>query len=291
MTRPPPDAAGEARRPVPADDRLRVLLAALEESELEGIWTLALRCKPDADGFVAASRDRRIDCISREWRAVHGHTVLNRMRAPHALPWKRILIDVADKLNPGWRWTSFSMSDAHSEEAIEQAILRMYDERIRQMWAKMKPAKREKLALALDAEFDRITESLNLAGVTIGLRSVTVTSLGHAISAGLLSGAGALALAQGAGSFLVGGLLGGVLYQLGLWIVVRLFGVWTGAQIVAGGSAATIGTVLVSAPAAAAFVANALMATSYRKTVPATLRLLTAHELRRQVANLEARER
>jgi hypothetical protein len=258
MTRPPPDAAGEARRPVPADDRLRVLLAALEESELEGIWTLALRCKPDADGFVAASRDRRIDCIS--------------------------------KLNPGWRWTSFSMGDAHSEEAIEQAILRMYDERIRQMWAKMKPAKREKLAQALDAEFDRITESLNLAGVTIGLRSVTVTSLGHAISAGLLSGAGALALAQGAGSFLVGGLLGGVLYQLGLWIVVRLFGVWTGAQIVVGGSAATIGSVLVSAPAAAAFVANALMATSYRKTVPATLRLLTAHELRRQLANLEARK-
>jgi len=77
------------------------------------------------------------------------------------------------------------------------------------------------------------------------------------------------------------------LYQLGLWLVVRLFGVWSGAQLVAGGGAAAIGGALLSVPAAAVFVANALMTTSYRKTIPATLLLLSAHELRRQFADLK----
>jgi uncharacterized protein YaaW (UPF0174 family) len=77
------------------------------------------------------------------------------------------------------------------------------------------------------------------------------------------------------------------LYQIGLWIVVRIFGWWSGAQLVSGGGAAVIGGVLVSAPALIAFIANALMSTSYRKTIPATLSLLCAHEMRKQLAELE----
>lgn len=39
-------------------------------------------------------------------------------RSDHELPWKRILIDVADNLNPGVGWTDFRMDDGRAEEAI-----------------------------------------------------------------------------------------------------------------------------------------------------------------------------
>lgn len=86
---------------------------------------------------------------------------------------------------------------------------------------------------------------------------------------------------------MVGGLLGGALYQIGLWLVVRIFGWWSGAKLAIGSGAATIGGALVSTPALIAFAANALMSTSYRKTIPATLSLLCAHEMRRQLAAME----
>jgi uncharacterized protein YaaW (UPF0174 family) len=264
------------------NDRLLTLLSGLDDSELLAIWTKALLCEPDEDHFDKATHQQRVDLISMEWRAIHGHTLANQFRDPHALPWKRILIDVADKLQPGLGWTAYLMDDAHTEQEIEADIRRMYDQRVQDMWAKMSPTEREKLAQTLDGEFNAAASALTRTGKVAGLRSITVSSLGSGISAGLLTGAGALALAQGTTSMLVGGLLGGTLYQLGLWLVVRLFGFWSGAQLVASGGAAAVGGALLSAPAAAVFLANAVMSTSYRKTIPATMALLMAHELRRQ---------
>ena len=263
-------------------DRLFTLLSELDDNELQSIWSNALQCVPGKDTFDNATHLQRVDLISMEWRAIHGHTLRNRFRAAHALPWKRILIDVADKLRPGWGWTSYRMEDAHTEEAIEADIRRMFDERIQGMWAKMSPTAKEKLALTLDGEFNAAASTLTRTGKIAGLRSITVSSLGSGISSGLLTGAGAYALAQGTTSLLVGGLLGGALYQLGLWLVVRLFGVWSGVQLVASGGVAAVGGALLSAPAAVIILANAVMSTSYRKTIPATMALLVAHELRRQ---------
>jgi uncharacterized protein YaaW (UPF0174 family) len=274
-------------KPLQNSDRLLTLLSALDDSELQAIWCQALRCELDRASFDKASRQQRIELISMEWRSVHGHTLMNMFRDEHALPWKRILIDVADKLRPGMAWTSYTMDDEHSEEEIEADIRRMYDKRVQDMWAKMSPTDKEKLAQTLDGEFNAAASALTRTGKVAGVRSITVSSLGSGISAGLLTGAGALTLAQGATSMLVGGLLGGALYQIGLWLVVRLFGYWSGAQLVAGGGAAAVGGALLSAPAAVLFVANALMSTSYRKTIPATMQLLMAHELRRQFDELK----
>jgi len=274
---------------MPHNDRLITLLSALDDDELRPIWVDALRSDSDDHEYVAGTKQGRVRCISKEWRAVHGHTLRNRFRKDHELPWKRILIDVADKLHP-WQypfWTSFKMSDRHTEAEIEAVILRMHDDRIRQAWGKLTPAKQEELAQTLNAEFNATAAALGRTAQGAAARNITVTSLGSGIAAGLLTGAGALALAQGSASLVVGGLFGGALYQLGLWLVVRLFGVWSGAQLVAGGGAAAIGGALLSVPAAAVFVANALMTTSYRKTIPATLLLLSAHELRRQFADLK----
>jgi hypothetical protein len=273
---------------MPFNDRLFVLLSELADQELQQLWGEALRCKLDHDDFATGSRDWRIGCLSKEWRAAHGHTLLNLTRSPHELPWKRILIDVADKLKSGWGWTSYRLDDDHTEEEIEAEILRLHDERIREAWDKLSPEEREKLATAIDDQFRRTAKVVNDSSRVAGARAVTVTSLGNGIAAGLLTGAGALALAQGSGAALVGGVLGGTLYQLGLWLVVRVFGVWSGAQLVAGGGAAAIGGALLSAPAAAVMAAHAVMNTSYTKTIPATLTLLTAHALRRRLAELES---
>jgi uncharacterized protein YaaW (UPF0174 family) len=267
---------------MPNNDRLLSLLAELNDQELEQIWVSALRCSLEKEAYSQGDRTHRIASISKEWRALHGHTLVNLTRSEHELPWKRILIDVADKLNPGFGWTQYRLDDAHSEADIEADILRMHDERARQAWDKLSPAKKEEMANALDQEMNAAAVGLSKAGAR-ATGSVNVASLGQGISAGLITGAGALTLAQGSGAALVGGLLGGPLYQLGLWVVVRVFGVWSGVQLVGSGTAAAVGGALVSAPAAVAFAANALMSTSYRKTIPATVSLLVAHELRRQV--------
>lgn len=269
-------------------DRLLNLLNELTEQELLSIWTKALRCEPDDKDYALGSHASRVRAISMEWRSIHGHTLMNLRRSSHELAWKRILVDVADKLNPGLLWTAYKVDDHHTEPAIEQAIRRMYDESVQRMWAKMSPDARERMAQALDQELDATAASMMKSSQVIALRSVSVSSLTSGISAGLLSGAGALAIAQGTTSLIAGGLLGGVMHQLGLWLVVRIFGFWSGAQLAAEGGLAAVGGALLSAPAAAAIAAQAVMAPSYRKSIPATLMLLGFHEARRQVEALGA---
>lgn len=272
---------------MPFNDRLFVLLSELEDQELEGIWAQALRCKPDYNDYASGSRDWRVACISAEWRAVHGHTLRNRLRSPHELPWKRILVDVADKLNPGWFWTGYRLGDNTREEEIEADILRMYDERARKMWENMPTEKRKELAQALNNELKAVSSEMGRVSKGIAARSVTVTSLGNGISAGLLTGGGALMLAQGAATTYFAGLVGGgVLAQLGLWITVRILGKWAGLKLVLTGGAAQIGARFVYWPLAVVMTADLFMQTSYRKSIPATLILLSSHELRRQIAAL-----
>ena len=272
---------------MPYDDRLFKLLGQLDARDLQGIWEVALKCKPEHEDFALGTREWQVACISEEWRAVHGHTMWNIRRGKHEMPWKRILIDVADKLKPGWRWSDYRMEDDHSETQVEAMILRYFDERAKTAWAAMTVEQRAKLATSLDKELADTSSHIGKTVKIASAKSITVASLGSGISAGLLTGAGAVTLAQGAGSFALGGALGGTLYQLGLWLVVRLFGAWTGVQLVASGGAAAVGGALLSAPAAVAFAANAMMSTSYRKTIPATLMLLTAHQLRSLLADLE----
>jgi uncharacterized protein YaaW (UPF0174 family) len=268
-------------------DRLFMLLSELDENELANIWTQCLRRKPADEFFAEGGQDHKVIVISKEWRAVHGHTLLNRFRNDHDLPWKRILIDVADKMKPGLRWTEFRIDDDHAEEEIETAILGFFDELVKLQWEKLSEEDRQTMVNNINVSLDHTAEVIRSKGNRAEFAPVTVSSLSAGIGTGLLAGGGALLVAQATAAGVVGGLLGGVLYQIGLWIVVRIFGWWSGAQLVSGGGAAVIGGVLVSTPALLAFSANALMSTSYRKTIPATLSLLCAHEMRKQLAELE----
>jgi uncharacterized protein YaaW (UPF0174 family) len=272
---------------MPGNDRLFQLLSELDDAELMNIWATCLGKTPEDEYFEPGSKDHKVIVISKEWRAVHGHTLLNRFRNDHDLPWKRILIDVADKMKPGLGWTDFKLDDDHTEEKVEAAILGFFDELVKLQWEKLSEEDRQKMVDNINDSLDHTAEVVRAKGNRAGFAPVTVSSLSTGIGTGLLAGGGALLVAQATASGVVGGLLGGVLYQIGLWIVVRIFGWWSGAQLVSGGGAAVIGGALVSAPALIAFIANALMSTSYRKTIPATLSLLCAHEMRKQLAELE----
>ncbi len=264
-----------------------MLLSELDDNELANIWTQCLRMKPDDEFFTEGSKDHKVIVISKEWRAVHGHTLLNRFRHDHELPWKRILIDVADKMKPGLGWTEFKIDDEHTDEEIEAAILGFFDELVKLQWENLSEEERQTMVNNINESLDQTAEVISAKGNRAGFAPVTVSSLTSGIGAGLLGGGGALLVAQTTAAGVVGGLFGGVLDQSGLWIVVRIFGWWSGAQLVSGGGAAVIGGALVSAPALVAFIANALMSTSYRKTIPSTLALLCAHEMRKQLAEME----
>lgn len=272
---------------MPYNDRLFQLLGDLDATELQAIWEKAFRCKPSDEEFNKLSHELRVSLVSAHWRAAHGHSLPNLWRDSHALPWKRILIDVADKLKPGLGWTPVTLDDPITEPALEAMILGFFEERVRVAWAAMSPEEQQKLADQMNTAMSTTDAIATGQARKAGIGHVTATSLTSAIGGGLVTGAGVVALASGTTTFAIGGLLGGTLYQLGLWLVVRMFGVVSGAQLMASGGAAAVGGALLSAPAAAAFVANAAMSTSYRKTIPATLMLLCAHELRRQVAELE----
>ena len=129
---------------MPYNDRLYQLLNDLDDSELEDLWVHGLQCKPDDAEFRELSHELKVDRISTEWRAVHGHLPRQLRWGTQTLSWKRMLIDVADKLNPGWGWTSFREDDPATEPAIERKILELLEERCRAVEAERAKKQAEK---------------------------------------------------------------------------------------------------------------------------------------------------
>jgi|JI10StandDraft_1071094.scaffolds.fasta_scaffold533675_2 uncharacterized protein YaaW (UPF0174 family) len=81
--------------------------------------------------------------ISAEYRAVAGHSFMNIFRGKHDLPYKQILIDVADKLSPDMGWTNFTLNDKYTEEDIENEIMEYLKNKIEKEMSKLSPAKRK----------------------------------------------------------------------------------------------------------------------------------------------------
>lgn len=124
---------------MPYDDRLFALLRGLDGDELRHIWVDCLQQCPKQKVFAQSSHELRVEWVSRVWRTEHGNFVRNVMRGEHALPWKQILIDVADKLRPGIGWTPYKLNDAHSEAELERVVLDMYDDRLGEDWPQLTP--------------------------------------------------------------------------------------------------------------------------------------------------------
>src|SRR6266404_7232184 len=89
------------------------------------------------------------DEISKGYRRAAGHELPNIFREAHELPYRRILVDVADKLKPGLMWSDFTMTSRHPNMKIEDSILEFIAKRVDEELARIPPAERMAKARAV----------------------------------------------------------------------------------------------------------------------------------------------
>ena len=266
------------------DDRLFELLRNLSDQEMQTLWVDGLRNKVDSNEFESRSREGKIELISRDLRESAGHSIANTIRKlrqgkEHALPWKRVLIDVADKLRPGWRWTPLLLGDEVGEREIEQKILKYLDDRSKAEWDKLDDAKKTALVGDINAKIETEHKAVRAGVDRAAAVRVTRDGLGAALGAGLLTGGGFAALAGGGAGGLLGGLLGGLTTQIGLWLVLQFAGWTTGLRLAVGGGLGLIGLGAIAFPAVGVGVGLGIMGTSYRKTVPSVVLILASNQV------------
>lgn len=113
--------------------------------------------------------------ISKEYRSAAGHSLINIIREDHELPYKLILIDVADKLYPGFFWTDYSFDDDSTEEEIEEEIEKYLSERAQQEWDKLSPLEKK-----------RREEQLKKELVTAGYAQANINSIMAMLASGTI---------------------------------------------------------------------------------------------------------
>jgi hypothetical protein len=225
---------------------------------LEVATELELRRLADIVGLADASAKRRdvlVEQLSSGLRAAAGHSIRNLFRGPHDFPYKQMLIDVADKLAPGWTflsWTSYRLNDTHSEEEIEEAIWGFYEAGINLEIASLPLEKRKELAEKTKAELQRFGYSdAVIAQVTGVIGGATASLAGPALAYQI-----ALSTASGVA-----------------WLKLWWFG-YASAAAAWGASGVLFG--LLYLPVLGWWLGN----TAYRKTIPATLKLIEIRKLR-----------
>src|SRR5690348_16918730 len=105
---------------MPRGDTLWKPLESARRKELEKLAEIV--CLPDVEPKPEAVL---IEGLSKEIRCAAGHFINNLFRGPHDFRYKQMLIDVADKLAPGWTflsWTGYKLNDDHSELEVEETV-------------------------------------------------------------------------------------------------------------------------------------------------------------------------
>jgi len=205
--------------------------------------------------FQAKPRAVLVEQLSEEIRSAAGHSILNWFRHEHAFPYKRMLIDVADKIAPGLTplsWTEYRRNDRHTEIEIEETIWRFFEEKINKRIAALDNEQKRKLAEDTKVELVRRGYSQGLIAQVSG--AILGSTAGWYVGAPL---AYYLALQTTTG-----------LAHLSVW----WFGAATTTVFGVGGAVA----LLLYAP----FVIYWLGQTAYRKTIPTALQLIMIRKLR-----------
>jgi uncharacterized protein YaaW (UPF0174 family) len=182
--------------------------------------------------------------VSKELRSVAGHSAANVFRAPHAMPYREILVQVADKLTPGLFQRSPYRADRKGDpdDLIENYIFARVQALVEEQVRKLNPEQRSELEAKLVEQLrDQGFSTHMLSGVGAALTSGSFTGvLAAPLMAKLLFGGfWTFLLGMGARQILIGGLAVGA--PLGLLIA---------------------GLAVAGSP-------------SYRKLIPAVVRLIT----------------
>lgn len=229
---------------MPRGDKLWQRLESAEPGELHYIAKFN-----DVEDASAKSKGALVEEVSKELRANGGHTVANWFRDSHELPYKVLLVDVADKLAPGWGGTDFETEDAATEESIEEYIWARHFKLVQEKLAELKPEERFKLD-------EEVRQHLRSQGAS----SEVIRQAGVFIGGGALAAAGAttlavqLAVASG--------------WFAGIW--AGLFGPSTWLIAVAGGTIFAV----VAVPTSLLIAGGP----AYRKTVPSVIGLIAVRK-------------
>lgn len=201
-----------------------------------------------------------IDFLSKEYRQAAGHSIMNVSRSFHSLEYKRILIDVADKLKPGLKWTNFKMDDEFSEIDIEEKILEFVAYKFEKHLKKLPNNKKKELE-------DTLIKKLK----GVGAKQATVNSTIAAITSGSIA---SILAAPVAAAIFTETLVSPLAAYGVAWITAG--GITYPSVAVFGPTAAQVGMVGTGIGAAVAvpLLIATLGAPAYRKTIPATLRLI-----------------
>jgi uncharacterized protein YaaW (UPF0174 family) len=199
-----------------------------------------------------------VEELSQEIRTAAGHFLPNLFRGPHDFPYKQMLIDVADKMAPGWTFlsrTKYRLSDGHSEIEVEETIWQFFEKWLNEKTRKLRDDEsdeKEKLRRETEQDLRQLgySEALvsQVGAALVGGTAATVVgpSLAYSVALNTASGLG----------------------WLKLW--------WVGKASLAAtlGASASV-FALIYAPVFAWWLGN----TAYRKTVPAALHLIQIRKL------------
>jgi uncharacterized protein YaaW (UPF0174 family) len=235
-------------------DKLDARLRIANRAELDD---LLHDLKLDPAKYRDHSDQQLAKVIGAELRSVAGHSLVNVLRR-RPFPYKQILIDVADKLEPGLRWTSFKASGPESIEDIEDYIAVQVDKRLAALVdvAKRTDTGQKELQKLLESELRRR-----------GMSQQVVQSALVALAAGTVSGA---ALGPTVSIALFSSVLSSF---FGLSLI----------QIV-------LGRVLVGGPVGILLSLLALLASpSYSKTIPAVCRIILIRKSADQKKSLQTK--
>lgn len=128
---------------MPKNDRLYFLMEQLDEGDL--LFLLQNGLEKKAELYQSYSKKQLMDALSAELREAASHSFANAFRPDHDLPYKQILIDVANKLSK-YHVTKYKLDDDRSEEEIEKEILRLFDLEAKRWWSKLSDEEKNRIA-------------------------------------------------------------------------------------------------------------------------------------------------
>lgn len=264
-------------------DLLQQRLQCLAPDDLKTLLVGGLRLSPKS--VAGLEQPALVALCDQRLRRAAGSSLVNLIRQPGSFPYKQLLIDVADKLAPGFTplsWTPYRQGDAHTEEEIEDAVLELFEARARRWWARLSQERRgefvEELNRVLRAEGksrgplgqgampvlqQQAVEQLIQAGLVAGLSNVAATGVLGTLGVSMVGQLGWLVLVQTVG------------WMAGLKIA--LFGV--GGYGAMGGAVTVLGGAAVGGLVAIPGLLVVADGPAYRKTIPTTLMLLARSRL------------
>ena len=276
-------------------DLLFTRLLDLDEADLRSIAVSTLKLSEKK--IASLNKDQLVILCSKELRSAAGSTTINVFRSTHTFPYKKMLIDVADKLTEGstfLSWTPYKLNDQHTEEEIEAVIVELFEEKARRWWFKLSDKKKEEFMMGLNGVLSG--ESIGKVNLNGGLKEyIKQQAVENLFQNGVVGG-----LTKVAASGVMGTIGVSMLTQIGWVILLQTVGFMGGLKIVMfgiggmgafGGAVSWLGATAVSSVLAIPTTVALVDGTAYRKTIPGIIMLLAKSKINHDLLDEQLSEK